>query len=745
MADGEQIIQLDEGYAKIKQTGIDPFIRMIETKQSEFFKARQFVELYDHIFRMCIQREPYNWSQDLYDKYTESIQQYLKNTVKPALEKARQTYESAYLREWEIRYRNHTRIVFGLSKLFMYLDRFYTPSTESILILKKQGYHLFELEIFSNYSLYARDAILTAINRERDNQEQDRDLLRECVQVFVDLGYNLGVTPKLRFYEKDLQSDIVENAGEFYARCASKWLRDDSCSTYLKKCEGALNAETARVKAYLHKSTLEPLINRCFTELLEKNQEALLSKKSGIYYLLEEKQNEDLKRMYDLYVRYPKTLPAIGAMFRKQVQKEGKTIVKRSNDGKESKGQQQDEKHVLVTSLITLHRHYDTVVKQCFGHHQVFQKALKTAFESFINENDSVSRLLALYAHDVLKKGSRINVESVEKTLDHVVFLYGYIRDKDVFDHDYQQKLQERLLKRKCSSEANERAMITKLKSEAGYQWTNKLEGMFKDVGLSKDLTQTFKKAFDTEKQCGVVFNVNVCTHGFWPSTNYTSSKTPDALKQTTEQFEKFYHARYAEREIQWRMDMGEAEVLVRFNPKTEVRLSVSSYQMAFLLVFNTKKIVSFQDILDATGLKSDVTLQNHLLSLAHPKLGIMLKKPMTKTLEKNHKFQLNSNFKCRLKKITVPMYNIIRQANNPTIDPSIAIQRRCQMDAAIVRAMKTKKKMQHMELVNEVTAQLQARFKAQPGMIKKRIEHLIEQEYLERDPTARGNYRYLA
>mmetsp|Transcript_25987 Transcript_25987/g.46178 ORF Transcript_25987/g.46178 Transcript_25987/m.46178 type:complete len:745 (+) Transcript_25987:89-2323(+) len=744
MADEHEHITLEDGFKRILETGIRPFINMIETRESDFFKARAFVELYDHIFRMCIQRDPYNWSEDLYRKYSESIQDYLKDIVKPALEKSRSKYERAYLEEWKTRYSNHARIVFGLSKLFMYLDRFYTPSTENVLSLKKQGYKLFEDTIFNTYSQYARDAILSAINKERENEEQDRELLKACVNVFVDLGYNLGGQNKLRYYERQLQNDIVNDAGAFYRRCATSWLREDSCSAYLIKCEAALNAETARVKSYLHKSTLDPLIERCYTELLKVHQSQLLNKNTGMFYLLEEKQNEDLKRVFDLYVRYPEDLPAIGEMFRTQVQKEGKAIVKRSNDSSKGKSQQ-DEKHVLVTSLITLHRHYDTVVKQCFGHHQVFQKALKTAFESFINENDSVSKLLALYAHDVLKKGSKVNVGNVEKTLDHVVFLYGYIRDKDVFDHDYQQLLQERLLKRKCSSEANERAMIAKLKSEAGYQWTNKLEGMFKDVGLSKDLTQTFKKFFDTEAKCGLVFNVNVCTHGFWPSTNYTSSKTPEAVKLPTEKFESFYHNRYAEREIQWRMDMGEAEVLVKFNPKTEVRLSVSSYQMAFLLVFNKQKIVTFQEMLDITGLKSDTTLQNHLLSLAHPKLGILLKRPNTKSIDRKHKFQLNSNFKCRLKKITVPLYTIIRHAVNPSIDPSIAIQRRCQTDAAIVRAMKTKKRMQHMELVNEVTAQLQARFKAQPGMIKKRIEHLIEQEYLERDASARGVYKYLA
>ena len=39
---------------------------------------------------------------------------------------------------------------------------------------------------------------------------------------------------------------------------------------------------------------------------------------------------------------------------------------------------------------------------------------------------------------DVLKKGSKVNVRDVESTLDNVVFLYGYISEKDVFERDYQ-------------------------------------------------------------------------------------------------------------------------------------------------------------------------------------------------------------------------------------------------------------------------------------------------------------------
>lgn len=58
--------------------------------------------------------------------------------------------------------------------------------------------------------------------------------------------------------------------------------------------------------------------------------------------------------------------------------------------------------------------------------------------------------------------------------------LYGYIRDKDIFERDYQLYLSNRLLQALSRSEQAEKRMIGKLKTECGYQWTSKLEGMFK-------------------------------------------------------------------------------------------------------------------------------------------------------------------------------------------------------------------------------------------------------------------------
>lgn len=70
---------------------------------------------------------------------------------------------------------------------------------------------------------------------------------------------------------------------------------------------------------------------------------------------------------------------------------------------------------------------------------------------------------------------------------------------------------------------------------------------------------------------------------------------------------------------------------------------------------------------------------------------------------------------------------------------------RKPQIEAAIVRIMKARRVLEHNTIITEVTRQLSTRFNPNPTVIKKRIESLIEREFIARDATDRKLYRYLA
>ena len=67
-------------------------------------------------------------------------------------------------------------------------------------------------------------------------------------------------------------------------------------------------------------------------------------------------------------------------------------------------------------------------------------------------------------------------------------------------------------------------------------------------------------------------------------------------------------------------------------------------------------------------------------------------------------------------------------------------------VDSNLTRIMKGRigKKTTHLNLINEVAKQIEL-FQAQPGLIKERIEALIDKELIKRDEDDLTNYMYIS
>ncbi|KAL1325575.1 hypothetical protein AAHE18_13G170000 [Arachis hypogaea] len=105
----------------------------------------------------------------------------------------------------------------------------------------------------------AREAVITLINKEREGGQIDRFLLKNIVDIFVEVG--LG---KLDHYEQDFEIQMLDDTTNYYKSKGTIWIKVDSFQEYLSKALECLRKEKNRVSHYLHSSTWQKLYKVIF-------------------------------------------------------------------------------------------------------------------------------------------------------------------------------------------------------------------------------------------------------------------------------------------------------------------------------------------------------------------------------------------------------------------------------------------------------------------------------------------------
>lgn len=687
--------------------------------------------------------------QDLYKKIKEFLEGYLIDLHKSGVDLIDEEVLTFYTKKWE-EFQFSSKVLDGVCA---YINRQWVK--RECEEGHKDVYQVYQLalvswrgNLFEHLHKQVTNAVLKLIERERNGETINTLLVSGVISCYVELGLN-EENPNTRLqnltvYSESFENVFIEDTERFYLHESIEFLRINPVTEYMKRVEQRLLEEQKRVRTYLHESTASRLSKTCERVLIEKHLENF---RSEFQNLLNSDKYTDLGRMYDLVSRIPEGLTELKKVLEDHIYQQGigalesccETAV---NDPK-----------LYINTILDVHKKYHGLVSTAFKNDNGFVSALDKACGKFINTNavTIASRnplkspeLLAKFCDILLKKSSKNPEENeLEEILNDCMIVFKYIEDKDVVRTFYSKMLAKRLVHHTSASDDAESSMISKLKQACGYEYTVKLQRMFQDIGTSKTLNARYREHLT---KLNIVpdmdFNIQVLSSGSWPFNQSYSFSLPSELERSYQRFNEYYTSVHSGRKLNWLYQMCKGDLVTNCF-KNKYTFQASTFQMAVLLQFNEQLSFSVQQIQSNTGINQDQLIQI---------IQILLKaKIITSTDDESNinnasvveLFEGYKNKKLRIN-INIPLKTEQKVEQENAIK-TIEEDRKMEIQAAIVRIMKTRKVYQHNMLVGEVLAILATRFRPKIPLIKKCIDTLIEKEYLERVENQKDTYSYLA
>jgi cullin 4 len=256
-----------------------------------------------------------------------------------------------------------------------------------------------------------------------------------------------------------------------------------------------------------------------------------------------------------------------------------------------------------------------------------------------------------------------------------------------------------------------------------------------------------------------VEFEAQVLTTGYWPVyPQYPNLQLPDALKEPQDQFANHYKTKYQGRRMTWQYALGHCVVKANGFSKP-YELLVSLCQALVLVQFRSgDTALTLPQLLQATGLDDRDEMERLLQSLAlgkdgtrvlrkmdhDPEPGKGRKKKVRMNVDDRDRFMINRAFESNQRRIRINnvMMKETKEERDKTVE-GVSRDRLYLIDAVLVRILKARKTILHQALIPQVLEQVKV--PALAADVKKRIESLIEREYMERDGKDRNRYNYLA
>ncbi|KAF4629971.1 hypothetical protein G7Y89_g8174 [Cudoniella acicularis] len=790
-----------------------------------------FEQLYRASYKIVLKKQ----GDRLYDRVKEFEEQWFAMQVMPSIRKLitnnlvnitmggisgttaneRRTTGEDFLKGLKASWENHITVMNMTTDVLMYMDRVYCADNRKASIFTT-AMGLFRDHILrsplveSESNLITFDilnsVILDQIGMEREGDVINKHLIRSCIYMLEGLYESDDENENEKLYLTVFEIEFLKASRTFYHNECISLLRDSDASTWLRQTKKRFLEEEARCQTTISMLTSQKIAKVVEQEMISSHlQEFLAMEGSGIKAMIENDRHEDLSLLYQLVSRVDSSKEPLKNALQARVVDLGSDINKAilntdfsnlpaaAEDGETAEGGDKAKTPKpntaskataaaikWVDEVLQLKDKFDTMWKKCLDEDLILQTALTKSFSDFINLFPRCSEYVSLFIDDNLKRGIKGKTEAeIDEVLDKATTLIRYIQDKDMFERYYKKHLARRLLHGKSESAEVEKQMISRMKLEIGNAFTTKLEGMFKDMNMSEELTsgyRTYIRNLGDRDDKQIDLGINVLTTNHWPMESMGSNKDksedqrqncnwPAEIIALQESFKAYYLKERNGRTLTWSGFLGNADIRCIFpripgkegvlGRERKHEINVPTYGMVILLLFNDlvdDASLSFEEIQEQTNIPTQ-DLSRILFTLSVlPKARVLTKSPANKEHPKpGDKFAFNKAFTSKAVKIKAPVISgavskVEGEDERKETEDRNDEHRGNVIDTVIVRIMKARKELTHQLLFTEVISQLSQRFKPDLGMMKRRIESLIEREYLERvEDAATPTYRYLA
>jgi len=707
-------------------------------------------------------------------------------------------------RFWKVTERIFKTVFNPLDKIWLPMFRYHVQSkscelSNATMTIPELFSTLWRQNVAVPLTMQMKDLALDFLRQEHNGNTENSVGLTACMSCFTrELNYE---SVAARF-----ENAYMEETQKFYEEVKKKIVMQHDIYLYVNMVTEVHEREMKNARLRLRDCRLNEfseIFHKCFVAGNEDMFESafipsLRSSSSECHSIYKMIIDADRLRR-DGIVRDQVVIPAEGRksakenlvrLFQRFVRVKLQEVIDEDAAVSVSKGSDGTERFAEV--VLAEYSHFSKMVQTAFEDDSEFRLALEQTISDVLNsvnsDDKSISKeefinrvavALARYTDKLLHKRKHpFSDEEIEARQRGVITLLSKFSSKDLFIRCYEKFFAQRVFSNSSVGVKQEVDMIQKLCAANGASYGVRLRTMIQDFNSNTELMKDFHASRNGIPQLDV-FAVNASN---WPIKSGSSDAVvlPDSVKGWMDSYNRFYATQCRDRKLEHLPHLSRAEVTYNITDKRSVNLLLSALQVSMLSSFSRSRTKMTLSAIEMATKISTSTIRRQVkpliingllktsdLSLSSDDVEVWLNPDFTAPegvdqvsmmIDAKDDFRLHQMATQQSKDsdaasasalggVSIVVEGDEAKDSGMMTDSEIAgmveKERQFVLQAAVMRTMKDKRRMQYPDLQKRVTAVLSDRFQVLPTSFKTVVASLTELGFISYD-TASNRIEYI-